>query len=100
MKKTDHQTNDEMRPEYDFEAMKGGVRAKYLRRLRERSNVIVLQPEIAEAFPNEEAVNQALRGVLHTARAVRRTGGLADKALHPVRSGRRKKSMARRKPRP
>ncbi|HMC30761.1 MAG TPA: hypothetical protein VKL99_07985, partial [Candidatus Angelobacter sp.] len=77
-----------------------GVRAKYLRRLREQSNVVVLEPEVAEAFPNEQAVNQALRGVLNTARAVRRTGGLADKALHSSMPGRRKKNASRRKPRP
>jgi hypothetical protein len=100
MKKTDRKSNGEMRSEYNFAAMKGGVRAKYLKRLRERSNVVVLEPEVAEAFPNEEAVNLALRGVLDAARAVRRTGGLADKALHSVRPGRRKKSMAIRKPRP
>jgi hypothetical protein len=76
-------TNDaDMSPEYDFAAMRGGVQGKYARKLRERSNIIVLSPDIAEAFPNEEAVNQALRGVLNTARAVRRTGGLANKALH------------------
>jgi hypothetical protein len=97
MKKTDHNTNGEMRLEYDFARMKGGIRAKYLKRLRERTNVVVLEPEVAEAFPNEQSVNQALRGVLNTARAVRRTGGLADKALHS--SGRRKKNMSRRKPR-
>jgi hypothetical protein len=60
MKKTDRNANGEMRPEYDFAAMKGGVRAKYLKRLRERSNIVVLEPEVAEAFPNEQAVNQAL----------------------------------------
>src|SRR6476660_5841543 len=96
MKKTDRNSNGEMRPEYDFAAMKGGVRAKYLKRLRERTNIVVLEPEVAEAFPNEQAVNQALRGVLDTARAVRRTGGLANKALHPRR---RKKAGPPRRPR-
>ena len=100
MKKTDRNVNGELRREYDFAAMKGGVRAKYLRRLREQSNIVVLEPEVAEAFPNEQAVNQALRGVLNTARAVRRTGGLADKALHSSMPGRRKKNAPRRKPRP
>jgi len=90
MKKTN--VNGDMRREYDFAAMKGGVRGKYLKRLRERSNIVVLEPEVAEAFPNEAAVNQALRGVLNTARAVRRTGGLANKALHSPTTNRRKKT--------
>jgi hypothetical protein len=71
-KKTDRNLNGEMRPEYDFASMKGGVRGKYVKRLRERSNIVVLEPEVAEAFPNERAVNQALRGVLDTARATPR----------------------------
>ena len=51
MKKTDRNANGDMRPDYDFAAMKGGVRAKYLKRLRERTNIVVLEPEVAEAFP-------------------------------------------------
>ena len=86
-----------MRHEYDFASMKGGVRGKYVRRLRERTNIVVLEPEVAEAFPNEQAVNQALRGVLNTTRAVRRTGGLANKALHAPAPKRRKKTGPRRR---
>ncbi len=84
MKKTNHKSDD-LRAEYDFASMKGGVRGKYLKRFRERSNVVLLQPEVAEAFPTEDAVNEALRGMLNTARAVRRTGGLPNKALRPPR---------------
>ena len=72
---------DELRPEYDFASMKGGVRGKYLKRFREGTNIVLLDPEVAEAFPNDEAVNVALRGVLNTARTVRRTGGLGNKTL-------------------
>ncbi|SRR5260221_2006063 len=97
MKKTN--VNGDLRREYDFVAMKGGVRGKYLKRLRERSNIVVLEPEVAEAFPNEAAVNQALRGVLNTTRAVRRTGGLANKALHSPATKRRKKAGLPRKAR-
>ena len=100
MKKTDQNANDEMRPEYDFASMKGGVRGKYVKRLRERTNIVVLEPEVAEAFPNEQSVNQALRGVLNTTRAVRRTGGLANKALHSPTPKRRKKTGPLRRPRP
>jgi hypothetical protein len=47
-----------MRPEYNF---RSGVRGKYVTRYREGRNVVVLDPDIAEAFPNAEAVNRALR---------------------------------------
>jgi hypothetical protein len=90
MRKTDQNRNDGLRAEYDFGGMKGGVRGKYLKRVREGTNIVLLEPDVAEAFPNEQAVNQALRGVLDTARAVRSTGGLAEKSLRP-NSRRRKK---------
>lgn len=79
MKKTN--PNNGLRPEYDFDSMNGGVRAKYVKRYQEGTNIVMLEPDIAEAFPNDAAVNQALRGVLNTARAVRGTGGLAEKSL-------------------
>lgn len=91
MRKSDRNRNGELRPEYDFVRMKGGVRGKYLQRFREGTNLVLLEPDVAEAFPNEEAVNQALRGVLDTARAVRSRGGLAEKSLR-THTRRRKKS--------
>jgi hypothetical protein len=75
---------DDMRAEYDFAAMRGGVRGQHVRRLREQgANVVVLDPDVAEAFPSEALVNEALRGVLNTTRALKRSGGLPDKALQP-----------------
>ena len=64
MKKT-NSTNG-LRSEYDFDSMKGGIRGKYAKRYREGTNIVLLGPGVAEAFPNDEAVNQALRGVLNT----------------------------------
>jgi len=49
---------DTMRPEYDF---RGGVRGKYASRYRAGTNVVVLDPDVAAAFPNAGAVNRALR---------------------------------------
>ena len=83
-----------LRPEYDFAAMQGGVRGKYTKQYREGTNIVLLEPDIAEAFPNDAAVNQALRGVLNTARAVRGTGGLTDKSLQT--SGQRRARRSRR----
>ena len=92
---------DDLLPEYDFASMKGGVRGKYVARLRKGSNIVLLEPEIAKAFPSDAAVNEALRGVLNTTKAVRRSGGLPNKALQPTRATRPngKREAARSGPR-
>ena len=59
--------SDELRPEYDFSALKGAVRGKYYRRALSASNVVLLEPDVARAFPNDRAVNEALRGLLNLA---------------------------------
>jgi len=58
-----------MRKEYDF---RGGVRGKYAARVRNGSNVVVLDADVAAAFPSSRAVNRALRTLLH-AMPVRRS---------------------------
>ena len=57
MSKADDQ-KDEMRPEYDFS---GGVRGKYADRYAEGSNVVILDPDVAQHFRTAEDVNKALR---------------------------------------
>ena len=96
MKKTAPIPDDDLRPEYDFASLKGGVRGKYVARVRETTNIVVIEPEVAEAFPSERAVNEALKGVLNTARAVRNTGGLPNKSLQPANRGRRKAKSQKR----
>lgn len=54
----------EMLPEYDFT---GSVRGKYAARYAQSSNVIVLEPDVAEAFPTSQAVNEALRMLVRLA---------------------------------
>ena len=54
---------DDLRPEYDFDFSKA-VRSKYYRQYIESTNVVVLDPDVAVAFQNSEAVNQALRAML------------------------------------
>ena len=57
--------NDELRPEYDMKSLlKGGVRGKYAARYRAGTNLVLLEPEVAKAFPNEKAVNEALKLVI------------------------------------
>jgi len=73
--------SDEMRPEYDFSAMKGGVRGKYYKAYRKGHKVVVhkedgkdsvrhfklekgavmLEPDVRKYFPTADAVNKALR---------------------------------------
>ncbi len=57
--------DDELRPEYDMrELLKVGVRGKYVERYRAGTNLVRLEPDVAKAFPNEQAVNEALRLVI------------------------------------
>jgi hypothetical protein len=61
----------EMRAEYDFSK---GVRGKYHKRLlKEGSNVVVLEPDVAKAFPDSASVNEALRVVIKAGQARRLT---------------------------
>ena len=81
MKKGRRQAVADMRSEYDFASMKGGVRGKYVKRLKAGSNLVLLEPELAEAFPTDAAVNEALRAVLRMANVVRRPRRLPNKPL-------------------
>ena len=66
---------ERMRPEYAFD-YSTAVRGKYYRRLlKERANVVVLQPDVARAFRDSEAVNEALRSLLRMSEATRRLTG-------------------------
>ena len=82
-----------MRPSYDFAAMRAGVRGKYTKRVRESANVVMLEPEIAKAFPNEAAVNNTLRGILKATLPAQRTGKPVAKSRQL--SKRRKKTGTR-----
>ena len=63
----------DMRDEYDFS---GGIRGKYAKQYRHGTNVVLLDPELSEAFPDSKSVNDALRALLAVAtRADRRKAG-------------------------
>jgi hypothetical protein len=59
MKKANRRRIDDMLPEYDFASMTGGVRGKYVKKYRAGSNLALLDPEVAGAFPTDAAVNPA-----------------------------------------
>ena len=64
-KKSAKGKNDDLRSEYDLgELLKTGVQGKYADRYREGTNLVFLSPDVAEAFPTAEAVNETLRLVL------------------------------------
>jgi len=57
--------SDELRAEYDLrESLKDGVRGKYAERYHAGANLVLLDPDVAQAFPDAEAVNEALRLVM------------------------------------
>ena len=67
--KKNSETNDELRPEYDMkQLLKGAIRGKYAEQYAEGTNLVLLSPDVAEAFPDAEAVNEALRLVLRLSR--------------------------------
>lgn len=55
-----------MRAKYDFS---NGVRGKYLERYRQGTNLVLLEPDVLQAFPNAESVNRALRALISVAQA-------------------------------
>ncbi len=59
--------DDELREEYDETLLKNGVRGKYVQRYAAGTNLVRLAPDVAAAFPTEEAVNEALRLLLKVA---------------------------------
>ncbi|HEV8147936.1 MAG TPA: hypothetical protein VGP79_16220 [Bryobacteraceae bacterium] len=71
MKKTNSRSANEMRTEYDFASMKGGVRGKYAKQYRAGTNLVLLDPKLAEIFTTDAAVNETLRAVLKMTKVIR-----------------------------
>ena len=87
MKKANRNSANEMLPEYDFASMKGGVRGKYSAQYSAGTNLVLLDPEVAEAFPTDAAVNQALRAVLKMTKVVRPPNKALQPTAHKPRRG-------------
>lgn len=66
-KEVENEMADELCPEYNFAQMEGGVRGKYVERYRIGTNLVLLDPDVAQAFPNAQAVNDALRLLIQIA---------------------------------
>ena len=80
MKKTKRKITDELRSEYKRSDFGELVRGKYAAKVAASSNIVVLEPQIARAFPNDRAVNKALRSILKSAnKPTPRLGGAGRK---------------------
>ncbi len=73
---------DKMRPEYKLSDFKKLERGKYYARVKESSNVVVLDPEVAAVFPNSDAVNEALHSLIEVGSKV---SHLTSASNHPTR---------------
>ena len=67
--KRDSKKTDELRPEYDFASMTGGVRGKYAARYRQGVNIVKLDDDVLALFPDAKTVNDALRSLIRIARS-------------------------------
>ncbi len=67
-KNIDTEIDDELRAEYDLSRLKEGVRGKYVQRYNAGTNLVLLAPDVAEVFPDDQAVNQALRLLMRSAK--------------------------------
>ncbi|MDX6557932.1 MAG: hypothetical protein QOF72_981 [Blastocatellia bacterium] len=65
-KKNDSELEDEMRPEYDLSKMKIVGRGIYRERYQSGTNLVLLEPDVRKAFPDDESVNEALRVIAKT----------------------------------
>lgn len=90
MKKAKPAENDELRSEYRREDLGKGVRGKYFAAYQKGTNLVLLSPDVAKAFPTSEAVNEALRGLLQLTEQMRklasRSKGRGKKASRPSAS--------------
>jgi len=92
MKKASSRKNtDEIRPEYDLPRLKGGARGKYCREAVEGTNLVLIEPELADVFRDAESVNRALRLLADTADAAvtnKRPQKRSNRAIQPTRAKR------------
>ncbi len=83
-RKLTEEKEDNLRPEYDLgELLQTGVQGKYAGRYQEGTNIVLLDGDVAEAFPNDEAVNEALRLVIKLTKVPRAPKGRTSKQSTP-----------------
>src|SRR5437764_878272 len=87
--------SDDLRPEYDLSKLTGGVRGKYYKRATAGTTLVLLDPDVAELFPDGRTVNEVLRAVAKVARtqAGALVSGFPNKPKHPKRSAPKPRSV-------
>ena len=78
-------SDDDIRPEYDLASLGPGVRGKYAGRLK-GTTLVALRPEVAEAFPTADAVNEALRAVMKATAVMPRSASSRKRRARTKRS--------------
>jgi len=95
--------SDDLRPEYDLSQLTGGVRGKYYERATAGTTLVLLERDVAEAFPDAQTVNQALRALIKVAKTqIRSTSArskLANTALQPTSRARKRQRKSRKRAR-
>ncbi len=87
MKKANRRAAEDLRPEYKRSDFGTLVRGKYARQVVQATNVVVLEPKVAQAFPNDRAVNKALRGVLRDRKSSARPTTRSTRTRRERRAG-------------
>ncbi|MGH7827297.1 MAG: hypothetical protein ACREQ7_19230 [Candidatus Binatia bacterium] len=67
MKKKSRRRQDDLRPEYDFWGLPGGVKGKHAAQYRQGTNLVLLDRDVAKVFRDDADVNEALRTVMKAA---------------------------------
>ena len=81
-KESAKRARNDLRPEYDLSRLKGGVRGKYYEQAAVGTNLVLLDPDLARAFPDSTSVNLALRMLQDIAT---KTSGRTQRSAHPRR---------------
>lgn len=68
-KNTNQKIDDELRTEYDLAQLSQGVKGKYTERYHQGTNLVLLEPDVAQAFPDTQSVNEALRLLIKLAKS-------------------------------
>jgi len=89
MKKASGKVSDDLRPEYKRSDFGTLVRGKYAHRVVDVTNVVVLDPKVAKAFPNDRAVNKALGGLLRDRKSSGRLTTRSRRTRRERRAGQR-----------
>lgn len=87
MKKANRKSIGGLRSEYKRSDFGTLVRGKYAQKVAEATNVVVLEPQVARAFPNDRAVNKALRGVLRNRKVSARRSPRSAQTRRERRTG-------------